>query len=322
MQRGQLNSVICTLMIFTIASYGLAFAAEKKKNKTAESSKSERIPKEEKQPYATNSFDAKVISLPPDYFGHDIVALYERLASAFPPKDEFESTEAYRKRLEGTYPQDIFAFVLENPLAMVTASYDPDVQSMAVKINADRATNLDGFQDKLRRMRESKTYENLLDYDESVIVTKHISGPTKEYEAGNKLGAKTIVTEHTGREFGIGLINKDSFARTEKYSIRRERNINFKISPEKGRDLKTNLGILLVCKVKLGGAPPAHSFKSFYHAKPTMDSPTELSFQQFFVNVDLFELWVFNKKTGTVYAKEIIMPLPEEQQKAHGDEKI
>lgn len=313
MQRGQLNSVICTLMIFTIASYGLAFAAEKKKSKTTESSKSERILKKEKQPYATNSFDTKVISLPPYYFGHDMVAIYERLASAFPPKDEFESTEAYRKRLEGTYPQDIFAFVLEKTLGMVAvASYNPDVQSMAVEINAC----------KLRRMRESKSYQNLLDYDETVIVTKHISGPTIEYEAGNKLGAKTIVTEQIAREFGISLINKDSFARTEKYSISRERNINFKISPEEGRDLKTNLGIVFICKVKLGGEPPAHSFKSFYHVKPTMDSPRELSFQQFFVNVDLFEIWVFNKKTGTVYAKEIIMPLPEEQEKARSNEKV
>ncbi|MGZ8448437.1 MAG: hypothetical protein ACXWWV_02445, partial [Candidatus Deferrimicrobiaceae bacterium] len=155
----QFVSVLLTVMVTAI---GMCFAAEKKKAVKQEQVQTKRMTvKELKEEYATKPFDAKVATLPPGYLGHDIVALYERLSKAFPPKDEFESTEAYQKRLQGGYPQGNLAFLVENRFAMISASYDPDVQNMLIKINADRAMNLDGFTERLRKTRKSSNYDPL-----------------------------------------------------------------------------------------------------------------------------------------------------------------
>lgn len=95
------------------------------------------------------------------------------------------------------------------------------------------------------------------------------------------------------------------------YSNHRERKIIFKIIPEEARDLKANVGILFVCKIRPYGETPVHTFTNFYHTNPTMDSPTEFSYNQLFINANLYEIWIFNKKSGAIYAKEIIMPLKE-----------
>jgi hypothetical protein len=80
--------IICLVMIVALTTCGKQEAPKKEET----SKKTEN--------YDTKPFDTKVTALPPGYLGHDIVALYERLAKAFPPKDEFESTDVYRKRLE------------------------------------------------------------------------------------------------------------------------------------------------------------------------------------------------------------------------------
>jgi hypothetical protein len=304
--------MVFVLIVVTVATSGVSFATEKKSPVKQKPTKIERLPpKEEKEAYSTKPFDTKVTALPAGYTGHDIVALYKRLSKAFPPKDEFESTEAYQRRLQGEYSKDTFAFLITLGFA-IYASYDPDAQNILIEVSAEHVLNLDS--DLIHKPKESSRYNPWSDH-ETVINVKRIDSASNKYEAGNKLGAKTVVTEHTGKDYGIGLVNNDSFPPPEKYRIQqRLRNINLKISPDEARDLKGNLGVLLICRVRAGGDPPKYFFPSYYHVKPTMDSPTEISFLQYFVKVDLFEIWVFNRRTGSIYAKDIVMSLSQDQE--------
>ncbi len=151
--------------------------------------------------------------------------------------------------------------------ARVLATYNPDMQKMTVKFGYELAMNIE----KMKLDRDAKKVEPTYNYYEHVIVTKHINDKKKEYEAGNKFGAKIIVTEYTGWDYGIALIGVNQGINPQP-----KLETNFNISPEEGRDLKANLGVLLICKVKLGGNPPAYTLNSAIHIEPTMDSPTEL----------------------------------------------
>jgi hypothetical protein len=240
----------------------------------------------EKQIYPSTPFDTKAKTFPRGYSGNNIVAIYELLSKAFPPKDEFESTEAYRKRLQAPYPKEFFNFVIgkkfHNFDVNVTTSpniyihYDPDTQNMNISINAG-----DG---------------------EGVVIIKDISVPVGKYLGSNKFGVKVVVRKIDSRKYCIRLSN-----------IFRGKEINFKISPEEGRDLKNNLGILFVCKISPHGDPPVYYFSSFNQIEPTIDYPTEINESEFQVNVDIYEIWTFNHRTGTIYSKEIIKSLVKEQ---------
>lgn len=306
------SQLVSALIVITIVAGGVSFGAEKKRSVKQQTIKAKSLPtKEEKVNYSTKPFDIKATALPFGYTGHDIIALYNRLSKAFPPKGEYESTEEYHRRLRGEYPNETFAFLIENVSTAISASYDPDDQNMLIKINADGARNHDGFRERMSKSESPSSHYDLISAYETVIKVRHIRGASEKYMARNKMGAKTVVTKLTGKEYGIGLNNKGLFAMPG-YSITRTRNITLKIPPEEARDLKSNLGILLICRVRPWGDPFAYSFRSVYHSEPTMNSPTELSFSQYFVNVDLLEIWIFNRRTGTVCAKDVIAPQDQE----------
>jgi len=268
---------------------------EKKENPKPEVSNSNLLPQKEEQKYETKSFDTKVTSLPTNYLGHDIVALYQQLTKEFPPKDEFESTEAYGKRLKVGYPQDIFAFVIDEAFLVDTygidISYNADEQRMVVEIKGERPD-------------EYNPYD-----EETVILTKGIEGKKETYVGTNKFGVEKIVTKYHCKHYGIFPVNKKLFLDKE-YSvpIRGPLKISFKISSEEARDLKTNFGTLLICKIKLSGNPLAYTFQHNEYIGATIDTPTAVDTERFFVNAELIEIWVFNSKTGTVFTKKIIMP--------------
>ncbi|PKN77208.1 MAG: hypothetical protein CVU52_01455 [Deltaproteobacteria bacterium HGW-Deltaproteobacteria-10] len=281
------------LIIFVVAivagcltTQGVSIADERIKISKKEQAKAKRLlSKDGNQNYVTKSFDTTAISLPANYLGHDIVALYNRLAKTFPPKDEFESTEAYKERLEVSYSQDMFAFVIKDNYSVLDASYDADTNNMLVKIG-------DSMGDK-------------------VFEIKLIKDRPKEYVATNKFGAQTIVTEKSGKIYGVCLANFNSFRDTgpqQRYSDK-QREITFKLSPEEARGLKNNLASLLVCKVKSSENPTKYSFETDSNARATMSIPIEAHYKNYFVNIELYEIWIFNGKTGVVYAKDIIMPL-------------
>jgi hypothetical protein len=48
--------------------------------------------------FLTTSLDLNIANVGPQFMGHDIAAITERLESALHPKEEFESSQEYEKR--------------------------------------------------------------------------------------------------------------------------------------------------------------------------------------------------------------------------------
>jgi hypothetical protein len=228
----------------------------------------------------TGPFDRNIRRLPPGYLGHDVVPVYERLAKAFPPKTELEPAEAYRKRLKTSYSRDLFAFVCGQPtqdqlIKETRASYNTDKQIMSVTF-----LPLTGFSSPLAHR--------------SIVVFKEVKTPKEEPAIKNASGDKAIVQTYYEEHYGVA---SDDV-------LHLSTDIDFKISPQEARESRDHIGILLVCVIKPIGDPPEYSLLESSLSCATMASPIETFYFQHFVGVDLLEIWVFNKETGTVYVKK------------------
>ena len=103
--------------------------------------------------WSPNPFDISQNTLSPNFVGHDIIEIYNALKKVKKPvsKDEFETTAAYRQRVEqerskpflGTLAiNSLFAFESES----LEATYDADNQVMDISLKLDvlwTATSLD-----------------------------------------------------------------------------------------------------------------------------------------------------------------------------------
>ena len=173
-----------------------------------------------------SSFDPKVTVLPANFTGTDIVLLYNKLYKAVPKKDEFETKDAYLKRVQDNLPGDLYAFVkvIDDNIrgGYFQSAYDPEKQSMKVTFVAYKYTN--------RSKGGLKGRVNV----------KMANARTEEHEASNRFGAKTMVTTRHGDLYAIELIN-GPFT---------DREISFKIPSEEAKSFKKNIGALILCKAK------------------------------------------------------------------------
>ncbi|NTV05180.1 MAG: hypothetical protein HGA59_01540 [Chlorobiaceae bacterium] len=223
-------------------------------------------------------FDPKIAILPIDFKGTNIITLYNQLDIANSEKNEFETKDAYRKRIQDNYPHEIYSFVkvIDYRLGFgdLFFNYDPEKQIMSL---------------------------HYWSYSDGIKILKN-NERRSTYEASNRFGATTIVTSNHGDVYGITPINKKGGM---------SRNISFKLSPEEAREQKSDLVALIVCKVcPSPGDEPKITHKNTESKQATMDSPYDHVYAQYFINVAIYEVWVFNSKTGVIYAKEIFDPLP------------
>ncbi|TCL74184.1 hypothetical protein EDC14_1004122 [Hydrogenispora ethanolica] len=233
--------------------------------------------------YDSQPFNNHVEKLPPNYLGHDIIKLYDDLNKQFPKKDEFETSAAYIKRLQAANYNNLYAFNIENE----SSEYNADLQRFETKILVSSAMDLD-----------DSSIERF-----PVITTRTIHRETTTYTASNAYGASVQVKKYSGKEYGIGLTNKNDL-KMEKYDSYFR--TSFQVAPEKARTLKTNLGILLLCKLNIAGQGPSYVFRSFFYGKPTIDKPTEFSYSQCFIFAEVHEIWIYNFATGEIFKKIIL----------------
>jgi hypothetical protein len=295
-----LLNVIVVMCIVAFPEIDSSWAKDKKKQTVRPSQSqaineiSQKVDQQVKQPeYDIKPFDLTIEKLPSDYKGYDIEKLYHELENKFPKKDEFETKEAYIKRIQSFGSNDLYAFGIEKHTISLHSKYDAESQLFEVIITSTQKT------------------------EKTVIVTKSSPEGTREYLASNAYGAQIVVKEYRGTQYGIGLVNKEKFGtggvkEKELFSFFKflkgfkEHSIKINLLPDIARSLKENLGILLICQLRASSDPISYVFKSYLHSKPTFDKPTELSYSQKFVFVNLLEIWVYHTKTGTIFAKEKI----------------
>jgi hypothetical protein len=270
MQVGRLIYITISVLLIaiTLATYGRHEALGKQEAH------------KEHQMHDTKPFDRSMIRLPPGYLGHDIVPIYETLAKAFPPETGWEPADAYRKRLKTSYSHDLFAFVCGQPtqdqlIKETRASYNADRQIMSITF-----LPLTGFSSSI--------------VHRSIIVFKEVKTVNEEPDPKNASGADAIVKTYHEEHYGVA---SDSV-------LHLSTDIHFKISPQEALESRKHIGILLVCKIKPFGNPPEYSLLESSLSCPTTTSPIETFYFQHFVGVELLEIWIFNKETGTIYVKK------------------
>jgi hypothetical protein len=82
-------------------------------------------------------FDATVERLAPNYQGHQVTALLPLLKVMDRPKDEFETTEQYSKRVRANLPTGTLALQIQPTYGGATITYNADRQVMSLEVTAE-----------------------------------------------------------------------------------------------------------------------------------------------------------------------------------------
>lgn len=230
-------------------------------------------------------FDVESTALPPGYQGHNCVEVSNKLNGLKPEKDEFETSQDYSERVERIRLTPLYASVT----AASTLAFSKEISTSRVDYDADsESMNVSIFPSKATMVGEK--------FFESAVIDRQVESRS-EYVGVNAYGRKVNVARTRYLVCAATFNNIDTISR----KIRTPNSLAFKINPSDARVAKDNLGLLYI----LNTAPP---FVVKYHeyAAPTIDSPTELSFGGNVIVGRLQQMWLYNIKTGQIYAKELI----------------
>jgi hypothetical protein len=277
-------------------------------------------PVEKKEPapaYSTQPFDLSAGSLSPNFRGHNAIAIYKSLAArkTGADKGEFETTEAYRQRLDreasaplvGSLTKDsTFAFVVKG----IDSQYDADSQVLHARAKLSRVT--EGVSLSENRMaltwdivsKDHSSYVGTNAYGASVKVERNISDfyeiafdnylnfPTVKY-----LGKveQEVVDENTKRYADLGIQHPDSDFDYLKHT---GFFADLKLDVPTAVKAKENLRLLLICKLS-----EPQTIEGSMYDKPTIDNPNEYLITNYSINTHLLEIWFFDNSTGQVLAK-------------------
>jgi hypothetical protein len=220
------------------------------------------------------TFSPSVDQLPPNFSGDDIRDTYTKLAMLFPEKkDEFETTKEYTAKLENNNVS-----VKDKVFVFTSPAHDIHYDADSNKLNYTVVTDY---------------------YGSSTVLIDSDYKDKGYYLASNALGAKVKVHESWTYSYYLKLTNSN-------FSALSSLTFSCNLSPQAAKDLINNQGLfkLYVCSLRLDD-PNKFSYLSFsYNRKePTISSPYDRTSSDYFINVHINELWLYNKATGKIYQK-------------------
>lgn len=256
------------------------------------------------------SFDInkEKISLP--FLGHDVEQLFNTFDARKKAerKDEFETTEQYQARLRKQAVQPLFGSIAPDAiLAFVMnpgANYDADSQTLTLSIIT------------------SAVWESVQIDKTRLALSIKQAKPTKEKTMGqNAYGAQVEIEKTYAKAFELAIHNYSSFQmeNTLPENMRRimERpdmpkpdakfveslkkpsfvqKIN--MQPEEARVAKDRITALILARP----TTPYISYGAVLR-KATFKDPTEFFSQMYYLDVDLLEIWLYDKTTGEIVSK-------------------
>lgn len=250
--------------------------------------------------FTDRSFDASVDALPRSYSGHDFISIFNALKARTETakKGEFETTEAFRQRVEREQKLPIFGSLgLDSVYAFTTndveAVYNADEQAMNVALDVGRVWGM-----------------ARLESDGKSIKIK-IESKTSSYEASNSYGAKTMIDKTHGNFYEVAVDNWQTF-NVSRYlpKFARENgftsSVHFKdaIQARIPMDIPTamkakdNLRVLIICRLKEPYFKEGGNYK-----KAMMTDPKEIYMFFNYLNAEVSELWFYDRDSGQVFLK-------------------
>ena len=252
---------------------------------------------EEKLDYASIPFDSSATTLPIDFRGNNQKELFEKIIITIKKnkKDEFETTEQWKQRVDSNLSQNIYgnininsllSFVKDNSNATYDYNFIYDADNKLINLDFSVYNwNIDINNDNLERYS--------IDLDE-------ISSSTSSYVGENAYGAKTNAIEITSNRIRLILNNYNEYLpllMTNKYSPKMKIVIN-NIDATKAKSLKNTISLLFVVKLV---SPYAAVTEKYFQA--TRNSPRGGTFINSNLITSISEIWVYDRKTGEVFKK-------------------
>lgn len=272
--------IVAALCLAGLATMPAVHAAPVKKGAQPKASTDRR------SPYSTAALDPLVEDLKPNYFGHDCRALAKKLRSLNPEKGEFETTAAYKDRLDSISGKvvvgsiklgDVVGFVPSTDmLPMFSEQYNADDQSLKlVDYIADGGGMAGGHLAATKKLEASLRSR-------------------RTYAASNAYGKGVDVTSSNYDTCALAFSNVDYMRSMSAYQL----STSFTLPPDEARAAKGNITTLYVGNLE---RPYLKEFSDYL--KPTIDTPREAAWVGDALVMKLVQVWFFNKQTGKVYKK-------------------
>ena len=230
--------------------------------------------------FAGGTFDTTLAALPSHFLGHNIAGTYQWLHSRL-GKDEFESSDAFRERVNGlAAPVSVYAFWLEDNYN----TYDADRSIMMVHISTSEFLSQPVGETVPATESDKRTSIKVL-FD---VVS------TETYVGSNAYGATVEVTRSSVDDYEVLPVGSDfdpSLA------------LSFPLAPSRARLLHDRLKVLLVCQLVRPDDGEPLVWEGFLSGNPTFANPTELLCSVCYLNARVIGLWVCDKASGEILYK-------------------
>jgi len=265
--------------------------------------------------YLKAPFEPNIEKIPVPFAGHDIETVYKAFdeRKKAEQKDEFESTDQYKQRLSSLSEKPLFASVRQDSiLAFVvspTVTYDADSQMLTINL------------------KTSPVWQSV-QIDRSKLGLEIKTGEIrKENSIGqNAYGAKIEIEKLYSKEYELAIHNQSNFETErvlEEYEKKSQQRMaemrskynlpsgpfddaygkeafvqRLKLLPTEARVVKDNVSALIVVKP----TSPYITYGAIL-GEATFKDPNAFFSQMYYVDIDLLEIWLYNKKSGEILIK-------------------
>lgn len=245
--------------------------------------------------YATAPLDITPRYIPVDYQGQDPDAIYDALQTE--PQGQFESTQAYEKRLAAVAQRPLVgAMTVKDTFAFRVncgATYDADERKMTVVISAN-----DGWSIETRRQEQvdsSFDAENFYSatskvttyvVDGTVLTVDNISSFLTEHKNDDMLDTVREYLNSANAPLGDGEFEYDIYS-------------SFYMSAAAAKSIKYNLSALVVCTLD-AFEPNRYTETLLSSSQATFDTPQIVVQSWRAIHVNVKRILVYNKRTGQI----------------------
>ncbi len=277
---------LCVFIVLTSALISIGCAQEQRPEEAAQVTSSQRSQPPDAVPPAPLRLDNSATALPERFTGHDIERVYQSLHTS--GRSEFETTEAYRKRLSDEADASVYHFIVE-PKEIV---YDADKGEMELRlwVKVDPSTTD-------------------IDEDSAMLPVRNKVERTT-FPASNAFGVQVQVQRTSETAYGLAAVKVPATLIGQRvlsalYDGRYQSFVEIRLpmTPEEAQRRKQWLRFLYRARPSIN--TKSRTYSDNYEWKATIDSPTSRVTESFGVYVDVSGLgvWVVDLSQRDVLRK-------------------
>jgi hypothetical protein len=294
------TAVASVILLAILLQVGAAQALKRPTAKPKPPAKENPKPEGPPETYSTAPFDPNLSTLPTEYRGHDAKRIYDALAKSLADKGEFETTKAYQERIDSVpstllvgelTASHIFAFEIDRTI------YDYDADKELLRVGVELGPVYKGVKP--------------INLHQGLVLSSGKGFAQKIYEGTNALGAKVAVTRDVTVQYALAVENWNAWrsasyggemtrisSETFEYVAKKAFLDFLNLEPAKAQRLKPNFRLLAVCRLKF-----PHIGSGGSYIEPTFNDPRETVLANYYLYVDLLELWAYDSSSGQVLYK-------------------